>query len=209
MKAKYYIGMLSALALALMNANGQYADSRDFMNDEAGIVINNYYYDNYDYYYTSRINRFHRSYAAFDYYSPVFTEIYWYNYRPFSWGISIYGRSGIGFGYSINFPVCYGWRYYDWYDPYYGYYDPYYYSWYDSYWGNPYYYGYNPFYSAWYSPVVININLGYRWRNHYWYGHNYGYRHNYWYSNFRPAYYTYNYRDYNRYSSTRYSYRDY
>jgi len=111
MKTKNCIGILAALILALQPAKSQYSDSRDFINDEAGVVINNYY-DDYDYYYSSRINRFHRSYAAFDYYSPVFTDTYWYSYRPFSWGVSIYGRGGLGFGYSINFPVCYGLNYY-------------------------------------------------------------------------------------------------
>ena len=164
MKTKCYIGILTALILASLPAKSQYSDSRDFINDEAGIVINNYY-DDYDYYYSSRINRFHRSYAAFDYYSPVFTDTYWYSYRPFSWGLSIYGRSGLGFGYSINFPVYYGMNYYNWYDSYYGYYDPYSYGWYDSYWGSPYYYGYNPFYSAWYTHVVFNIGFGTRWRH--------------------------------------------
>jgi len=109
MKAKIYLGLLSALTMAVLPGKAQYADNRDFRNDETGLVINNYYYDNYDYYYASRINRFHRSYAAFDYYSPVFTDIYWYNYRPFTWGVSIYGRSALGFGYSINFPIYYGW----------------------------------------------------------------------------------------------------
>src|SRR4030043_1283506 len=133
MKAKFYIGLISALLLAGSPMAAQFADD-GFRNDNTGLVINNYYYDDYDYYYASRINRFHRSYAAFDYYSPVFTEIYYYNYRPFSWGISIYGGGGFGFGlgHSYRYPVYnYGWD-----DPYYGSslywgYEPYYYS-YDS-----------------------------------------------------------------------------
>ena len=59
------------------------------------VVVNNYY-DDYDYYFSSRINRFHRSYTAFDYYAPVFTDSYWYNYQPYSWGVSIYGGGGFG-----------------------------------------------------------------------------------------------------------------
>src|SRR4030042_7004207 len=99
MKAKFYIGIISALLLAGSPVAAQFADD-------------------YDYYYASRINRFHRSYAAFDYYSPVFTETYYYNYRPFSWGISIYGGGGFGFGlgHSYRYPVYN----YGWYDPYYG-----------------------------------------------------------------------------------------
>jgi len=41
MKAKFYTGILSALILAVLPAKAQYADSRDFRNDEAGVVINN------------------------------------------------------------------------------------------------------------------------------------------------------------------------
>jgi hypothetical protein len=54
--------------------------------------------------YASRINRFHRSYAAFDYYSPVFTDSYLYNYRPFSLGSGMYGSLGLGLGFSYNYP---------------------------------------------------------------------------------------------------------
>ena len=85
MKSKYFIGIISVLLLTFSTGKAQRADSRDFSNDDAKVVVNNYYdnNDNYDYYFTSRINRFHRSYAAFDYYSPVFTDSYWYDYQPF------------------------------------------------------------------------------------------------------------------------------
>ena len=50
MKAKYYIGIITVLLLACSTAKGQRGDSRDFGNDDARIVVNNYY-DEYDYYY--------------------------------------------------------------------------------------------------------------------------------------------------------------
>jgi len=196
MKAKYYIGILSALLLTVIPLKAQYADNRDFRNNGASVVINNYY-DDYDYYYTSRINRFHRSYAVFDYYSPLYTDVYWYNYRPFTWGLSIYGGSGFGIGFSYNYPVYYsGWRYGNWYGYNNGWYDPYF----GSYW-----WGYDPFYYSWYSPVVINLSFGRWWGNNYrgWHGHNY------WYNSYRPVYNTYNYYNYpvNRYYSSEYSNR--
>jgi hypothetical protein len=106
MKARFYIGIISALLLAGSPMAAQFADD-DFRSNDAGTVINNYYYDDYDYYFASRINRFHRSYAAFEYYSPVFTETYYYNYSPYSWGVSIYGGGGFGFGlgFSYRYPV--------------------------------------------------------------------------------------------------------
>lgn len=181
MKAKFYSVILSALLLAALPAKAQFADNRDFRNNDAGLVINNYYDDN-DYYYSSRINRFHKSYTAFEYYSPVFTETYWYSYQPNSWGVSIYGRSGGGFGFAANYPVYYyGWGTDYWYDHNYGWYDPYY--------GSSWYRGYDPYYYSWYSPVVVNINAGHNWRsNQYWnwYGHNHLYH------NQRPVYHTTN-----------------
>ncbi|MFH0842711.1 MAG: hypothetical protein V1903_08835 [Bacteroidota bacterium] len=196
MKAKFYIGIITALLLAGSPMAAQFADD-GFRNDNSGTVINNYYYDDYDYYFASRINRFHRSYAAFDYYSPVFTETYYYNYRPYSWGVSIYGGGGFGFGvgYSYRYPVYS----YSLYDPYYG-----------SSWGNdPFYYSYDPFLYSWYSPVVININFRNRWRPNYWGWHGYDrwyYGHNHWYNNYRPVYHTNNNHYYN--TPSRYHSRD-
>ncbi len=191
MKAKFYIGIISALLLAGSPMAAQFADNSGFRDDNTGLVVNNYYYNDYDYYFASRINRFHRSYAAFDYYSPMFTETYWYNYRPYSWGTSIYGGGGFGFGfrYSYRYPI-------------------YSYSWYDPYFGSSWYWDYDPFYYSWYSPVIININIGPRWRNYYsgWYGYNR------WYNNYnRPVYYSsdnYRYNNATRYSSRDYPYRN-
>jgi len=183
MKAKYYIGIISLLMLTCTTLKAQNGDMRNYRNDDAKIVVNNYY-DDYDYYFSSRINRFHRSYSAFDYYAPVFTETYWYNYQPYSWGISIYGGGGFGIGYSYNYPV-YSYNY--------GGYDPYF--------GGGYYWGYDPFYyNNWYTPIVINIGLRNRWHNDY-----YGWRgRNNHYNDYRPVYNTYNNNYYSN-SSTRYS----
>jgi hypothetical protein len=164
MKAKLYIGILSAVLLPGFLAQSQIADSRYSNNNDAGLVINNYY-DNYDYYYASRINRFHRSFSAFSYYSPIFTDSYWYNYEPYTWGLSIYGGGGIGFGLTYNYPF-------------YNYGDNWNYPLFNNYysWGyDPYYYGYNPFYyNRWYSPLVMNFGIrNYRTHNYYnWYDRN-------------------------------------
>ena len=56
-------------------------------------ITNNYYDedDYYDYYYTSRIRRFHRDlYCGWGYYDPFYTNLYWYDYNPYNWGVSIY-----------------------------------------------------------------------------------------------------------------------
>ncbi|MBE0676885.1 MAG: hypothetical protein IH591_19675 [Bacteroidales bacterium] len=110
-------------------------------------IVNNYYMDDFGYHYSSRINRFHRSYSAFEYYSPVFTETYWYNYEPYTWGLTIYSGGGFGYryGYSWSYPAYYssGWS-----AP--GFYGAY--SW-----------GYDPFYYDWYTPVIINVRI----RNYY------------------------------------------
>lgn len=186
MKAKYYIGILSVLLLTGSTLKAQTADMRDFRNDGARIVVNNYY-DDYDFYFSSRINRFHRSYSAFNYYAPVFTDTYWYNYKPYSWGLSIYGGGGFGIGYSYNYPV-YNYEYDN--------------GWYDPYFGSSYYRGYDPFYyNNWYRPVVINIGIRNRWSGNHngWYSHN-NYRG---YNDYRPVHNRYN--NYNNNSNSHYS----
>ncbi|HQK67456.1 MAG TPA: hypothetical protein PLL94_04860, partial [Bacteroidales bacterium] len=196
MKAKLYISALSAVILSIIPAKVSSSDKNYLSNGGTDIVINNYY-DNYDYYYTSRIYRFHRSYTAFDYYSPVYTDVYWYTYRPFTWGVSIYGGGRLGFGFAINYPVYYsGWGY-SWYD----------YDWYYPYYGNSWYWGYNPYYYSWYSPAIININIGYPWRYNHWWRNNYWAwnRHNNWWRNdYRPFH-----NDRYRYYASGYSSRDY
>jgi hypothetical protein len=193
MKAKYYIGILSFLILSTSAVTAGKNDQGGYRNDGAGMVINNYY-DN-DFTFASRINRFHRSYAAFDYYSPVFTKSYLYH-RPFSFGLNFFGGLGFGLGFSYNYPAYdYGYDY--GYGDYYGY-DPYY--------GSNYYWDYNPFwYNRWCFPFMFSFNFGNIWRNNY-YGWN-GYRHNYIYNDYR---YNSNYsRGYNsgRYSSPGYTSR--
>lgn len=88
--------------------------------------------DYYDYYYTSRIRRFHTDlYSGWGYYDPYFTNLYWYDYCPSSWGLSIY------MGYNWWWPSYY-------YRPYY-----YNYGWYD--YGFHYGWGWNhPYY--WHTP---------------------------------------------------------
>ena len=140
MKTKYFIGIISLLILAGSTLNGQRSYSQDYRNDDAPLVVNNYYND-YDYSFTSRINRFHRSYVSFDYYNPFFSDPYWYDYQPYSEGINIYAGFGSGFGFGFGN---------DWgYNPYFGI---------NSYWG------YDPFYySSWYSPYYFNFGFGNRW----------------------------------------------
>ena len=104
MKAKLYIATLSAVILSVLTVKAGSSDKRYFSNGGTCVVIINYY-GNSDYHYASRINRFHRSYTSFDYYSPVYTDVYWYTYQPFTWGVSIYGGGGLGFGFAVNYPV--------------------------------------------------------------------------------------------------------
>lgn len=100
---------------------GQTSDSRfgyDGQQSEAGTeryvddqgntqVTNNYYYDRddyYDYAYSARLRRFHNP-VGFGYYNNYYTNTYWYDYNPYSYGTSIYlgynwwrPRWNVGFG---------------------------------------------------------------------------------------------------------------
>ena len=96
------------------SASANYSTSESYYDSETGntYITNNYYYDDddyYDYYYTSRIRRFHTHVNyGWGYYDPYYTNMYWYDYNPNHWGVSVY----LG---------------YNWYWPTY-YYRPYYYS---------------------------------------------------------------------------------
>ena len=91
--------------------------------------------DYYDYAYASRIRRFHTDvYVGWGYYDPFFTNMYWYDYSPASFGLSIYmGYNWWWPGYYYRpyyyspYWYDYGWRYgWGWYGPYYGCCDPHY-----------------------------------------------------------------------------------
>ena len=83
-------------------------------------IINNYYEDNssFDFYYFSRIRRFHRPYYNYGYFGNYYTNSYWYSGYPNHYG-SIFHHN-----YSWNSPYYYGG--YGYYDPYYDYYSYYY-----------------------------------------------------------------------------------
>jgi len=180
MKTKILIGIIGAMLMPGITAEAQIASSGNYRNDEAGIVINNYY--NYDFHYSSRINRFHRSFVSFEYYSPVFTDVYWYSYQPYTWGLTIYGGTRIGIGVTYNYPVYYAWWDYPWS-----------YGWDYAWYGGSFYWGYTPFYVTWYTPVVVNVRV-----NRWWPGTYYAYHvRNLWYGDYRPVYNTYNYYYYN------------
>ncbi len=203
MKTINFIGIITALLFtvkpSIAQDDGYYNENR---NDDAKVVINNYY-DSHgtDYYYSSRINRFHRSYAVFDYYSPVFTDTYWYDYRPWSWGISIYGN-GIGFRFGFGYSPYY----YDaWYDP--VYYYPYYY---DPYYYDPFYWRFYPrYYSYWYAPSFcwgfrhLWAHLTWSWYRPFWWHHHW-FDNDYRYYSYHSNYNHFNDRYRSEYSGNRY-----
>lgn len=140
------------------NNNQQGAPSSQQYVDENGdtYITNNYYgdyyEDDYDYFYASRINRFHRPIWGFGYYDPFYTNMYWYNYDPFFFGTSIYAGWGWGgfyrpWGWGWN--TGFGWG-----------------GWYNNWGWNG--WGYSPYcYSGW--------GMG-----GYGMGYNMGYNHGYW-----------------------------
>lgn len=176
MKTKILLAVTALLTVSLFSAaekrspdSGAYG----YGNGSQQVVVNNYYFGN-GYEYSSRLKRFHNSYASFDFYSPVYTEAYWYNFTPYTWGVSIYddwyyyGAGVSRYSWRSGFGGSYWWGYDPWMD-----YDP---------WMG---YGWN----SWYSPGFsngINIYLG-RPQYHYpvaWNRWNY---HQHW-DSYRPVY---------------------
>lgn len=150
MKTKILLTGLALLSLtAVMTATDNQSSVAGVSNANGGqkVVVRSYLPDN-GYEYSSRIRRFHNSYVSFDFYSPVYTEVYWYNYRPYTWGVSIYddwyyyGGAATRYTWRNGFGGSYWWGFEPWqsYDPWMG-------------------YGWNP----WYNPGVsigINFYLG-------------------------------------------------
>jgi hypothetical protein len=148
----------------------EYIDDRDYsdyqpaeqvVKEEVEYIDDFDYDDYYDYSYSARIRRFHTPNNGFSYYDPYYTNSYWYDYNPYSWGSSIY--MGYNFwnpyrswGPSFSFGYNWGWgsMYYGW--PYsYGYgYGGYWNGYSNGYW-NGYYDGY---YSNYYNSYDRNSN---------------------------------------------------
>jgi len=175
-----------------------YTEQYQITNTEDGqtYITNNYYNDNneeqyvfqgddYDYYYSSRIRRFHRPYHGFGYFNNCYTDRFYYDYDPFFWGTPIYmqpawacarpWRPGWSFNFGWGYPSYSIWDYtpgwgwsYGW-DSYYAnpwaYANPHlgYYGWGASYYGYAYnnpYYGYNYGYNQGYHDGYTQNNIG-------------------------------------------------
>jgi len=144
----------------------------EYGQENAPVIINNYYTDPNDYYYSSNLRRFSDSYNGWDYYDPYYTNPYFYSGRSMGWGMNIgYGYGGWGLGFSFGYPY-YGSYYPSYYGYGGGYYDPYY-----SHYGyGGYYGGYYPYYGG-----------------SYWSGYNHGYYNGYWDSNYYGSRNSYRY----------------
>jgi len=115
------------------------------------LVINNYYYGDgdylYDYYYASRIRRFHRPWVSSGYYNSIYTDSYWYTWEPAYLGISIYMGSmwsPVRLGISLGGPASYH------------YYDPYYFDWYRPVLYTSHVHYFHPTYRMVYRTKIIN-----------------------------------------------------
>jgi hypothetical protein len=131
MKTKILLTAIATMVLAytaLASVPGEFSGERGNGYGNQQIVVNNYYYES-GYEYASRINRFHNSYVAFDFYSPLYTETFWYHYTPYTWGVSIYddwyyyGGGVSRYNWTSGFGGSYWWGYDPWwnYDPWMGY----------------------------------------------------------------------------------------
>ncbi len=122
MKKKILLATIAVAAMATMAV----AADRDPSGTRSGsanssqqIIVNNYYLQG-GYEYTSRIKRFHTSYVTFDFYSPMYTEVYWYRYTPYTWGVSIYddwyyyGGNVSRHSWTSGFGGSYWWGYEPW-----------------------------------------------------------------------------------------------
>ena len=144
----------------------EYDTLGQYGQEGAPVIINNYYSDPTDYYYSSSLRRFSDSYYGWDYYDPYYTDMYFYTGNPYSWGMSM----GWGYpGWRMRF--SYGYPYGGYYGSYYGmgyggYYDPWC-SWgygggyYGGYYGGSYWSGYNHgYYNGYHNGYYGNDHYG-------------------------------------------------
>lgn len=133
--------------------------------------------DYYDYQYASRVRRFGQPVNGLGYYDNYYTNSYWYNHNPASYGTSIYSSynylmpsnqfNNYSSGLSMSFSSGnYGYNNYNNYG-----YNPYGYNSYGSYGYNP--YGYNPYnngfangYNAGFYSGLYGNNHGYNGYGH-------------------------------------------
>jgi hypothetical protein len=96
--------------------NQRPTQSEQYVDENGNTYITNNYYgmDDYDYFYASRINRFHRPIHGFGFYDPFYTNMYWYNYDPFFFGTSIYAGWGWGGFYRPMWGWGGGWGWNSW-----------------------------------------------------------------------------------------------
>jgi len=174
---------VSANAPDYSSADQQYStqnvEGNEIVSSPDRIVYDEYYDENdgfefddyYDYAYSVRINRFHRPIYGAGYFDDRYTNLYWYTYDPWVWGMSVYlgydwwwwdwyggpyfslgynwGWGGIGWHWGSPYS---GWYYYPhffyhypWYPWYYGWGGyPYAIGWWDGFWFGHYYNSYDP-----------------------------------------------------------------
>ncbi|MFO7977666.1 MAG: hypothetical protein R6U64_03325 [Bacteroidales bacterium] len=140
--------------------------SESYFEEDGDYYVNNYYGSYYDYAYASRLRRFHHPYS-FGYYDPFYTNMYWYNYNPHYFGVSIYMGYGAlplyypGYHWSLGYAPSWAYMYYP------------NYSWgYGSFWSGyhaGFYSGYN--YGSWGSPYYYQYRYNSYDSNNYLYGH--------------------------------------
>ncbi|REJ84503.1 MAG: hypothetical protein DWQ44_09125 [Bacteroidetes bacterium] len=160
------------------NRDPDYSNSESY-NDEKGntYITNNYYNDDYyDYSYSAKLRRFYTPAYGYGYYDPFYTNSYWYDYSPASWGVSIYlGYNWWAPSYYYTRPFCYGGIGFSYHPVY-------------SYW-------HSPWYSDWYYPhssfYYHSYPFGYYGSYHHGYHHGYyhGYQHGYYGNPYNPYYY--------------------
>lgn len=159
---KRYIFVITALLLPFF-LSAQFDDIYfNPTNDkiEKYDYTNNYLYDNYDYYYTSRIRRFHTPIIGFDYFNPFYSNIWLYD--PFYFNFIPTNRFFIGTN-NFWFRNYYfnNWHYWD---------NRFYFDGFNSFWNNWYYGGFNPYFypnNLWYRPVNVIVNKSIERNVHY------------------------------------------
>jgi hypothetical protein len=152
-------------ATILSDENIQEADTLIYYNDETGYWVNGFDGTSNDRDYAERMIRFHGPYIRIPYYSPLYSEIVYFN----NYDYNVYVDGSYAYAIPTWTNRWYSSYYFggSWGSPYWGFGTSWGYPYYNNYWGmdygwyNPYgYHHYPPYYSHYYNPYYSPYHHG-------------------------------------------------
>ena len=151
-------------ASVLGDENNQEVDTLIYYNDETGYWVNGFDGTSNDRDYAERMIRFHGPHMRVSYYSPLYSEIVFFN----NYDYNVYVDGSYAYAVPTWTNRWYSSYYFggSWRSPYWGFGSSWRYPYYNNYWGmnygwyNPHGHHYHPYYSHYYNPYYSPYQIG-------------------------------------------------